>query len=1208
MLWLTRSNESRESNKAGLIAPRAARNICWRLIPAISVLFLLHAGLSHAQYLDQGAITGIVTDQTGSVIPGAKVTLIDTETNQTWRETTNGVGAYTFSPLQIGTYELIAAAHGFQTTKQENVVLHLSQRLSVPMTLHPGVVTQTVTVTSAPPLLETQDSSVSQVLNTKQINETPLNGRNWVFMAQLTPGAVPSTSRAKGSGDFNANGLRAEQNDFVLDGMDNMAITVDYLGGSSFLVNPPPDALSEFKVATGDYSAEFGHSAGAVVDASIKSGTNHVHGDLWEYWRNNVLDAKDFDANSIPEFRENLFGATLGLPIIRNRLFFFGDVQETRIAAQQPFTQSVPTALERQGNFSELLNPSLTGAAKPIHLYEPGSGSQLMQCNGQQNVLCSNQIDAVARKVLNLYPLPNANNGKTYSNNVQNLSQPQNTFQYDWRVDWKISSKDSAFARFSDFNQMGNYAGSLGPVLDGSGGEGSSNVSGLQIDFGNNFVLSETHIFSPTLVNEFRIGYDYGHFDTYQLNYNKNIAAQLGLGGMPFGGAAKDNGGLPALSIGSIAQAGTHAYRPEEEFENEYQILDNVSETFGRHSLNIGFSVQSVRSSTLEPPASHGQYSFTGFFTGSYGAAFTGNGVADFLTDEMHNGSVGPSSTFNDFHWHLAGYAEDDWRVNNHLTWNLGLRYDWFQPYREMANRQANFYPTGTPGISTGAGVLAYPAQDEGKFALSTAFLQNLAEDHITLKYANSRALTSAQTINFAPRIGFAYSPDTLTTFHGGFGIFYQGQQNAGAADNMGTNYPFVFSDNFTSPTCHRPSTCSTDGYNLGTGFQQAIDQGLSSFVSNPSLIGQSPNMKTTYAMDYNLTFQRALTPDVVATVGYVGDVSRHLPYSDGPNATTVLLPNGYSNQSYLPFPQFGGFTYLNYEGISSYNALQTKIQKRLSHGLQFLATYTWGHALDDATEPLGGGIGGYRDPNIIPVRDDYTNSGWDTRQRVTFTGFYEIPFGVGTSHPFHSRLMNSTLGGWAADLTFQAQTGQPFSVTPADITEAVGGSKYATLVGDPFAGGGTPNPTNPDITCPSKVKTLQHWYNPCAFRNPLPGTLISPGPYNGSPTTPQPGYAYPEYVTGVANAEKFLGGRSDQVYGPGYRRLDMSLFKNIPTVGKQYFQLRVDGFNVTNTPEWANPSNSSDGQTGGLITKARSGQVYTPDARCFQISGKYVF
>ncbi len=1159
------------------------------------LLLLLGGGITFGQFLDQGGITGIVQDQSGAVIPGAQVTLASPETGFTLHATTNGSGVYVFSPIKIGNYTVSVSAPGFQNATQTNLTLQIGATLNIPFKLQAGNVNQTVTVTTAPPLLQTQEGSVGQVITTQQINDTPLNGRNWVFMVQLSPGAVPSnSSRAKGTGDFNANGLRAEQNNFVLDGMDNTIVSIDYLGGASFLVNPPPDALAEFKVSTADYSAEFGHSAGAVVDASIKAGTNQIHGDIWEYWRNTVLDARDFNALTIPEFRENQFGATLGLPIIKNHLFFFGDVQANRIAAGQPYTQAVPTLLERQGNFSELLSPTLTGGSKPITLYEPNSGgNQLLKCNGVQNVFCPNQIDPVAQNFLKLYPLPNANGGKTYANNVQNIRQPQNTFQWDTRVDFDITAKDQAFARFSYNNVMGNYAGPLGPILDGSGGNGSIDVSGLQVNYGNSFVFSETHIFTPTLVNEFRFGYDYGHSDIFQLNPHTDIASTLGLGGMPFAGV-KDNGGLPSLTISGnsgIAAAGTHVYRPEEQFENEYQILDNVSKTLGRHSLKLGISLQSIRSYFFEPPNSHGSYTFDGFFTGANGAANTGNGAADLLADQMHSGSISPSAVWNNAQWYISGYGQDDWRATQRLTLNLGLRYDYFEPYKEMANRQASFYPSSAPGISTGSGTLTYPIQDQGKLPLSPAFLQNLATDHITLQYSRNQRLTNERVLNFGPRIGFAYQINPTTVLHGGFGIFYQGQQNAGGADNIGTNYPFIFSDSFVSPTCNpKAPPCLADGYNLETGFQSAVDQGLSYFVSNPSLNGQSPNLKTTYAMDYNLTAQKAITNDLVATLGYVGTTSRHLPIGLNTNQTVVLVAPGVNTQHLFPFPQFGTFSDLDYVGMSSYNSLQAKLEKRMSNGLNFLATYVWSHAMDDAGNPLGGGAG-YRNTNIIPISDEYTNSSWDTRQRFTLNGFYQLPFGTGTAHPIHSRPINAILGGWATNLTFQVQTGQPFTVSVSNTSTAGGGTANAILVRDPFSPGGSPDPTNSSITCPTKVRTLQHWYNPCAFRNPLPAQLIGPGG-----------------VTGVTNAESFLGGKSNTIYGPGYSRLDMSFFKNFPTIRQQYLQFRVDAFNLLNIPEYDQPSTKNDSQTGGLITGSRTGQVYTPDARYFQLSGKYVF
>jgi hypothetical protein len=327
-----------------------------------------------AAQVDQGAITGLVQDSTGAVVSNAQVTVTNIDTGLVLQGTTNGSGVYVFSPLKIGNYMVSATAKGFETTRQENLHLDAEQRLNVVIPLKPGAVSDTVTVTEAPPLLETQTSSVAQVINSATINNTPLNGRNFVYIAQLTAGVAPpfGNTRGSGTGDFVANGQRAEQNNFILDGVDNNTNLVDFLNGSSYIVRPPPDALSEFSIQTSNFSAEFGHSAGAVLSASIKSGTNQVHGSVWEYVRNTSLDAKNWNALTIPPYHENQFGATLGFPILKNRLFYFGDAEANRIAYSNPGTYSVPPALMRQGNFSELLNASLNGQS--VQLYQPNSG------------------------------------------------------------------------------------------------------------------------------------------------------------------------------------------------------------------------------------------------------------------------------------------------------------------------------------------------------------------------------------------------------------------------------------------------------------------------------------------------------------------------------------------------------------------------------------------------------------------------------------------------------------------------------------------------------------------------------------------------------------------------------------------------------------------------------------------------------------------
>lgn len=1181
-----------------------------RIFPAVAIVLVFAAASPARAQVDQGTITGIVADPSGAVVPRAAITLTDTDTGLVLTSHADANGIYTFSPIKIGNYKVSATAQGFQTTTQENVHLDVQQRLSVNLTLKPGSVSETVTVTAAPPLMQTQESSVGQVMSAQTINNVPLNGRNWVYITQLSSGVdPPEGSRGQGKGDFNANGQRAEQNNFILDGVDNNTNVVDFVNGASYVVQPPPDALAEFKVQTSDYSAEFGHSAGAVVNATIKSGTNEMHGDLWEYFRNNVLDARNFNAQTIPAYHENQFGATLGIPIIKNRLFFFGDVQANRIIFGNTQTESVPTALMRTGNFSELLNTSLTGAAQPITLYEPNSGGKTpLACNGQANVFCTNQIDTVAQNILNLYPKPNANGGATYNNYVVNTNDRDNTWQWDARMDWNISSQDQIFARHSYYHEPAYDPPPLGNILDGGGFGNDGNI----LNLGQNFVASETHVFGPSLSNEFRFGYNYLHDGYLQPNSNVDIAPTVGLGGIPYGAGFPQNGGLPNVAIGGLSSFGSTTFFVTNEHENVFQILDNVTKIKGNHSLKFGVSFQSVRFSTLQPPYPRGTYSFNGLYTSNLGASFTGYGVADFLADQNNYAQLSNEFINGDAHWYRAAYGQDDWRVNQKLTVNLGLRYDFYQPYKDVGGYQASYYVTGKTGPGFGQGVYQIPVQQQN-YPLTSAFTSLLSKDNITLQYVNNPALVDAQHLNFAPRVGVSYAFDPKTVIRSGFGIFYGGLESTGYYPNLGENYPFQFTDTFTAPSCTAAScpSISDPGYgqvSLENGFSNALAAGLANYISTPALRGSDHVAKTPYTMSWNLSVERAINENMAATLSYVGDTSRHLAVFPDPNNSWALLYPSNSSQPWRPFPDFGGTAYTNYAGESSYNSLQAKLQKRMSHGMNFLATYTYAHSLDDGPTPLGStGDAGYRNTNLLPLRYDYSNSPWDTRHRFTFNGYYDLPFGKGRTYLNRGGFLNEVAGQWAANLTFFAQTGNPFTVYP-NITTASGGGSRAIPIANPFKAGGSPPPSNPSITCAPKTRNKVNWYNPCSFANPVPGDEISPAPYNGSNTTPMPGYTYPYLVSDRADVLALLGGRRNNVYGPGYERINMSLFKDFPTWREEYLEFRADMFNVLNTPAYGEPSTTNINPNGGQITSPRTFQNDTPDARFFQFAMKYAF
>src|SRR5579859_2716728 len=671
------------------------------------------AGVAFGQ-ADQGTITGVVQDPSGAVIGNATVTLIGVDTGLTLKAKADGGGVYVFSPIKIGNYSVSASAPGFQTTTETNLHLDLQQRLNVVVTLKPGSATETVTVSSETPLMQTQESSVGQVVDTETINDVPLNGRNWVFIAQLSAGAVPSEgSRGSGKGDFNANGQRAEQNNFILDGVDNNVNVVDYYNGASFVAQPPPDGLAEFKVQTSNYSAEIGHGAGAVVNASLKSGTNQLHGSAWEYLRNTAFDTHDWNNESlpVPTYHENQFGATLGLPILRNKVFFFGDVQANRIVFNETSNNiSVPTALERTGNFSELLNTDISGQSAKIKLYKqtpcpPSSDTCVAPSEIPNNDLSASSsgvtINPLALKLLNLYPSPNANGSQLVNNYIVSRPARDNTFQWDTRADWNIGAKDNAYSRFSYWHEPGYRTPPLGAILDG-GGFGDD---GTQTNLGENFMLSETHIFTQTLTNEFRLGYNYLHTGFEHPNAaNLDFASSLGLGGIP---TAPLNGGLPAVSISGLSSFGSPTWSTTDEHENVITVLDNVTKIIGNHALKAGVSFQSVRFSTLQPQRSRGTYNYTGEYTSNIDpktsnlVANTGFGAADFLLDQQHDAGLSNETTNGDAFWYDSAFLQDDWRISPKLTLNLGVRWDMFQPYKDVGGLQASFHMTGPSSLDT---------------------------------------------------------------------------------------------------------------------------------------------------------------------------------------------------------------------------------------------------------------------------------------------------------------------------------------------------------------------------------------------------------------------------------------------------------------------------------------------------------------------------
>ena len=826
---------------------------------ALFFVFLLGAVGSAGAQVDEGSLSGVVTDSTGAVVPNAQVTVKNVDVGLTLSGVTNSAGEFTFSPLRIGRYSVTVAASGFAKTTQENLAVNISQHLEVPIKLKAGEISETVEVTNTPPVLQTEESSVGQVVTEKTINDLPLNGRNFTFLAQLGAGTQTPQADTRGnanSGAFSANGLRPAQNNYLLDGIDNNSNAVDFLNGTNFVVLPPVDAISEFKVQTADFSAELGRSAGAVLNATIKSGSNGLHGSVWEFFRNDVLDARDFfepAGEKKAAFRQNQFGASIGGRIIKNKLFFFGDYEGLRRVQGETTTATVPTPTEVRSGFTNLgdvlnaqagaaplidlvgrtiplgtvLDPATTRQVTAGHV-DPVSGLTATQsgyvrdpfgscapstlkfsqagCN--LNQLPGGRLDPTALKILSLYPA--ATNANYTSNFVSSPDLYEHRNAFDVRVDYAPSQKDQVFARFSYVDDPQYIPGVFGGIADGGAFQ-----QGIQTAHSDQSVVGYTHVFTPTTINVAHVGFNHLHTTRYGPEGGANgIPAQFGIAGIP---QFAENGGLPEITFGGLSTLGTNAYLPSDETSQTLQITDDFTKVYKTHSFKAGIEAQFVKNSVLQPPYSHGDFDFNGTYTDVPAQNSSTTGLAQFLiTPEaatVPNGFdySGGADTVNasnasktyDYRTYLAEYLQDDWKVTPKLTLNLGVRYDYFSPINETNGDQANFVPGGAPN-----GVPTYLIPSSGKYDAAlqstyTAFYNLLAKDGIKPEQTSRYGLGLVQTqkTNVAPRIGIAYQADPKLVLRAGFGYFFNSFENQGYGPNIGENYPFQFQFNYSGQT-----------------------------------------------------------------------------------------------------------------------------------------------------------------------------------------------------------------------------------------------------------------------------------------------------------------------------------------------------------------------------------------------------------------------
>ena len=1204
-----------------------------------------------AAQVDEGSITGTVTDSTGAVVPNAAVTLVNTDVGLNLKNTTDSKGGYTFSPLRIGHYTVSVTAPGFEKTTQENVTVNVAQTLQVNVQLKLGAATETVEVTTTPPLLQTADASVGQVVTEKSVNDLPLNGRNFTFLAQLGAGTQTPQADTRGnaaSGAFSANGLRPAQNNYLLDGIDNNSNAVDFLNGTNFIVLPPVDAISEFKVQTADFSAELGRSAGAVLNATIKSGTNKFHGAVWEFFRNDKLDAADWfeDNGHIKKgkLRQNQFGGSIGGPILSNKAFFFGDYEGFRRVQGTVEQGTVPTTAEVSSGFTNLadlvqskaqsdalnrsiplgtiLDPATTRAvtggqidptsglvaSKDGYVRDPfgscpASTKDFQSCN--LNQLPANRLDPVAVKLLGLYPAPTSSALSQNYTVSPSLYEHKNAF--DVRLDVNPTQKDQVFARFSYVDDPQYIPGIFGGIADGGGFQ-----QGLQTAKSSQSVVGYTHVFTPQTINVAHVGFNHLHATRFGPEGTVDgIPAKYGIQGIP---QFPENGGLPSIGIGGLATLGSNAFLPSDEISQTLQVTDDFTKVWHNHSFKAGVESQHVKFSTLQPGFSRGNFDYNGTYTDIPQQNNGGTGRAQFLLTPqaatVANGVdySGGSDSINasnvnktyDAKKYLAFYLQDDWKINAKLTLNLGIRWDYFGPIEETNGAQANFLQTG-PG--NGVPTFLIPASGKGNRTLSSSFTTLLAKDGITLEQTDKygQGLIQVQKTNFAPRVGFAYQMSEKLVLRGGFGIFYNSFENQGYGPNIGENYPFVFNFGYSGQTGgSNPGLqgVSPISYNTpwagcptaGPGSTATISAGLSCVQFDPKIVnakglglqGLQFDYQTPRTLSANFTAQYSLTRNLSAQVAYVFTQGKNLQAGIGQNNVTALLPQGTSNTDFtnpgaggtIPFPDFSAnASYQATVGQSDYNGLQTKLEQQFSNGLTFLFAYTYSKTLSDSGDLLNGGsLGGFRAPSVVGLGPNFDRglADFDIRQVLHLSGGYELP--IGTNKRFLStsgKGLNAVVGGWSTNFIASLQGGQPITLNCPTATTSGTGCFDVRVSGQ-----------SQKLGLHTDSQGKLNWFgNPKAFQQPC--QLGKNGPILESPAGCIP-------LTGSA----VLGAAPATTTGPGFHRLDFSLFKAVQLTDRFSMQFRTEVFNILNHPNFNAPNFGGN----GVVAVSNSGNFTNPN------------
>lgn len=1095
----------------------------------ILTLFLAAAVCAFAQ-VSSGTITGYVHDSSDAAIVGAKVTIVQTSTSEQRQTVTNERGEFNAPYLHPGTYAVTVTMDGFKGQTLTGIVLTVDKTVTIPIVLQPGIVNQSVEVTAAAPLVDSATSSLGQVIDNKKIIDLPLNGRNPFALGLLSGYAVPVKGVASNL-PFIAGGGRWQTNDVLLDGIDNNTMSTNGgIGINGINYTPSVDAVSEFKVKTNNYSAEFGRSAGTIVSATTKSGTNDLHGAAWEFVRNDIFDANNFFSNAAgaprQPFKQNQFGFTFGGPVVipkiyhgRNKTFFFVDYEGLRRATSASSSlEDLPPIPFRNGDFS----------AYGHAIYDPrtrhiGPNGLVIATAFPNNQIPSSLLNPGALATLALLPQPNYGApGAQASNYLHIASQPFDSNQYDVRVDHQFSEKNSLFGRYSRALQTnvnpGNFAGFIG------GGTNNINNSISSI-------LDDTYVFTPNLVNEARAGYTRhnGSFEVAGISQGVDFAAKNGISMYPFPIQMFPNivFAYSGLASGTQEFTGLGSGGPNLNIENTFQVSDDLTWNKGSHSFKMGADLRRRRFDTVY---GGGQTIFGSIFSSSSNDPGSGAPLADFLLGDpaqLTGTQLLDWARLRDVY--TGAYFQDDWKLLPRLTLNVGIRYELFTQPVDARNRGALF--------DAANGQFIVPGQ--------AGF---------------SNAIVDGHDKNFAPRFGFAYSASSRWTVRGGTGVFYGPRESNQQTTVFGSNPP-------NAPTVITPSVSAsgtlTPPMTLSTPIQVGpTNPDLSTFTPQNPLgllirTADFANSRPARIYQWNLGIQYQAMRDLVLEAAY--SATRGTLLTTRVNLNQIPWERamaGFTSQADRMFPNVGNQVVMDSSmGNNFYNALNLRAEKRMSHGLNFLVNYTWSKNLES------NGTGG----NSAMVQNGGTTNpldSWNLHKEKSYAAMdlphvfvasagYELPFGAGKPWASQNRFARLLVGGWQLNGIFTGESGFPTDIRSSRV--AATNQLFATFNVPDLVLGQSMYLSNPGP---------DGWLNPAAFSQP--GQVAN---VKGTPIT------------------KFgdLARRAGR--GPSTKNLDFSVFRNFVIRERISLQFRAEAFNLTNTPAFFLPSASSPVLTIGNPT-----------------------